>query len=60
MGHTAMIGTLIGSPCYHRPKKGAPLWAHCDDRMFLKRYPADEDFQLEERGLKPCRECWPK
>lgn len=59
MPHTEIIGTVIGSPHYHRHAKEAPLWAHCMGRMFNKRVPADEDFQLEEKGFERCPRCWP-
>ncbi len=57
--HHTTIGTIPGSPYYHRSGRGAPLWASCEVTMLVERLPQDEGFLLEERGLKPCRECWP-
>ena len=58
--HYKTIGTIPGSPFYHRSGVGAPLWAACEATLLLERLAEDEDFLLEERGLKRCPHCWPK
>jgi hypothetical protein len=57
--NTKYVGTISRAPVYyHRTRRFAPLWAHCVEKMFVDRMP-EGDMQLEERGLRPCRECWP-
>lgn len=51
------VGTLIGSPYYHRTRDFAPLWAACQATRFKEQIPVG-DVRLER--LEPCPACWPE
>lgn len=66
------LGLLPGDRhYYHRSRSGASLWAACEATMLRERVTQGEKHRKNEkdgesaavfleRGLMPCRECWPK